>query len=409
MSIQKFDKNMNIVAALDDEPNDVGGLTSAELKAKFDEGGKAIKDYINETVIPAIDRQESDTDTLKAAKHTHSNKALLDTYTQTEANLADAVTKKHSHPNKEVLDGIAAVTQELGDATDKVPSESAVSAAIAAAGNLPAGGVAGQALVKKSNESYDTQWDTLTAARVGAYSKDEVDAFLSEKPNPNLLDNWYFGNPVNQRGQTSYTGAVYGIDRWNGSSLASITLESDGVLFVKRGNGIPVINTFLEKERFVNGYYTISVCYYADNKLELSKNTFYLTVDDTIDTASINVYSSWYMNFYASSQDVSNGIYRLRFYNPSGAIGDSCKLIAVKLELGSQQTLAHQENGVWVLNEIPDYGEQLARCQRYFQTFATESLRPTDALDFRPVMRTNPALSAITVGGKTLYTASADL
>ena len=32
--------------------------------------------------------------------------------------------------------------------------------------------------------------------------------------NPNLLDNWYFGNPVNQKGQTSYTGAGYTIDRW---------------------------------------------------------------------------------------------------------------------------------------------------------------------------------------------------
>lgn len=39
---------------------------------------------------------------------------------------------------------------------------------------------------------------------------------------------------------------------------------------------------------------------------------------------------------------------------------------AVKLELGSQQTLAHQDaDGNWVLNEIPDYGEQLRRCQRY--------------------------------------------
>lgn len=38
---------------------------------------------------------------------------------------------------------------------------------------------------------------------------------------------------------------------------------------------------------------------------------------------------------------------------------------AVKLELGSQQTLAHQENGVWVLNEIPKFGDQLAECQRY--------------------------------------------
>lgn len=32
----------------------------------------------------------------KEGDHTHSNKALLDTYTQTEANLADAVSKKHS-------------------------------------------------------------------------------------------------------------------------------------------------------------------------------------------------------------------------------------------------------------------------------------------------------------------------
>ena len=40
--------------------------------------------------------------------HTHSNKALLDTYTQTEANLADAVSKKHTHSNKSVLDGISA-------------------------------------------------------------------------------------------------------------------------------------------------------------------------------------------------------------------------------------------------------------------------------------------------------------
>lgn len=39
--------------------------------------------------------------------HTHSNKALLDTYTQTEADLADAVSKKHSHSNKAELDLIA--------------------------------------------------------------------------------------------------------------------------------------------------------------------------------------------------------------------------------------------------------------------------------------------------------------
>ena len=228
--------------------------------------------------------------------------------------------------------------------------------------------------------------------------------------NPNLLDNWYFGNPVNQKGQTEYTEAGYTIDRWYGSSLASITLESDGVLFVKRGNGIPVISTPLEKERFVNGYYTISVCYYVDNKLELSKNTFYLTVGETIDTDNINVGSSWYMDFYASSQDVSNGIYRLRFYNPSGAIDDGCKLLAAKLELGSQQTLAHQDaDGNWSLNEIPDYGEQLARCQRYFQLYSTADNRPSKAVDCRPTMRIDPSQGTIIIDGTTYYYNTADL
>jgi hypothetical protein len=51
--------------------------------------------------------------------------------------------------------------------------------------------------------------------------------------------------------------------------------------------------------------------------------------------------------------------------------GQTLGVIAVKLELGSEQTLAHnegtEESPVWVLNEIPDYGEELAKCQRYYQ------------------------------------------
>lgn len=56
MALTEFEKNMDIIAALDDEPNDVGGLSAAELKAKFDEGGKALQDYINNTLLPALDK-----------------------------------------------------------------------------------------------------------------------------------------------------------------------------------------------------------------------------------------------------------------------------------------------------------------------------------------------------------------
>ena len=55
MALQKFTDDMHIIAKLDDEPNDVGGLTATELKAKFDEGGVALQRYINETMLPQLE------------------------------------------------------------------------------------------------------------------------------------------------------------------------------------------------------------------------------------------------------------------------------------------------------------------------------------------------------------------
>ena len=55
MAFTKVTKDMDIIAALDDEPNDVGGLTAAQLKAKFDEGGKALKLFLNDTLIAELE------------------------------------------------------------------------------------------------------------------------------------------------------------------------------------------------------------------------------------------------------------------------------------------------------------------------------------------------------------------
>ena len=55
---------------------------------------------------------------LEGKSHSHSNIDLLETYTQTEANLADAVAKKHEHTNKDVLDGITAVKVAAWDAAE---------------------------------------------------------------------------------------------------------------------------------------------------------------------------------------------------------------------------------------------------------------------------------------------------
>lgn len=60
-----------------------------------------IGDYAKAADLTALAGKVS---TLEGKAHEHTNKALLDTYTQTEADLADAVAKKHEHTNKTELD-----------------------------------------------------------------------------------------------------------------------------------------------------------------------------------------------------------------------------------------------------------------------------------------------------------------
>lgn len=54
IEISYMDGDLRIIAKLDDEPNDVGGLTAEQLKAKFDEAGVIIQEYINNKLVPAI-------------------------------------------------------------------------------------------------------------------------------------------------------------------------------------------------------------------------------------------------------------------------------------------------------------------------------------------------------------------
>ena len=70
--------------------------------------------------INALKAISADTrlETLESSSHSHSNKDLLDTYTQTESDLADAVTKRHTHANKTVLDGITDMKVAAWDAAE---------------------------------------------------------------------------------------------------------------------------------------------------------------------------------------------------------------------------------------------------------------------------------------------------
>ena len=54
MAFTQFAKDMEIIGKLSDTPNVDDGLTAAQLKEKFDEGGKAIKEYLNGSLLPEL-------------------------------------------------------------------------------------------------------------------------------------------------------------------------------------------------------------------------------------------------------------------------------------------------------------------------------------------------------------------
>lgn len=67
-------------------------------------GALATKSKVAETDLD--DTLKEKVNAAAEGNHSHANKALLDTYDQTNADLKDAVTKKHSHDNKTTLDKI---------------------------------------------------------------------------------------------------------------------------------------------------------------------------------------------------------------------------------------------------------------------------------------------------------------
>lgn len=55
MSFPKMTEPVNNISQLDTRPNAVNGLTADQLKAEFDKGPQAIKKFLNEVLIPALD------------------------------------------------------------------------------------------------------------------------------------------------------------------------------------------------------------------------------------------------------------------------------------------------------------------------------------------------------------------
>lgn len=136
---ESLDTLQEIAAWIQAHPDDASAMSAAIDALETKVGDSSVSDQItaaiNELKSGDIKSATDRIAALEADTHTHANKALLDTYTQTEADLADAVAKKHEHTNKTVLDGI---TAEKVTAWDKVSEKAndADLAAIAKTGNV---------------------------------------------------------------------------------------------------------------------------------------------------------------------------------------------------------------------------------------------------------------------------------
>lgn len=240
---------------------------------------------------------------------------------------------------------------------------------------------------------------------------EELDSLKSRwYSNPNLLDNWYFCNPVDQRGgyvvppgvpsyrdsaltksagdttgyrlviaTTStyiaytgsdgrtyycapgtairgYTGAGYGIDRWKSTnSNLAVNLTGDGITLIS-GSAAGYFFQYLDGGITIEDSYTISTL------VEAITGTVYFQAIYSDGTYGNAVKLAVGLNVLTvkATKTISRVLFQVNR-------DSSVTVKSAKLELGSQQTFAHQDaDGNWVLNEIPDYGEQLRRCQRYF-------------------------------------------
>lgn len=256
---------------------------------------------------------------------------------------------------------------------------------------LPTGGTTGQVLAKKSNTNYDIEWvnqsggaDPATAtplmdgtAAIGSSAKyareDHVHPLYNQFVRPNLLDNWYFVGggsqqgggqfPINQRGQVSYTSSGYGIDRWKTSnSSLSVTIQNGQVDIANSHTTTRyTFEQYLNSPSALRGKTVVGSILFSDGTLKTGSGSIPATVPGS--NTNVNLFNFGTNCTYRIEVRSDGDIKAMLLIGAS----ETVSIAAIKLEIGSTQTLAHQENGSWVLNEIPDYRDEFRKCQYYYQ------------------------------------------
>ena len=210
------------------------------------------------------------------------------------------------------------------------------------------------------------------------YTKSEIDVLLDDKANvtaitnPNLLDNPWF--TVNQRGFTTGTEAtkMYTVDRWFiNNSKATF---SNGIIEVELGSGggniRPRFSQFTEHSIKTGQKYTLTVIAKVNVESGNDAPNLVLTKSDGSYYGSKygylqlhetgNNYETFSYSF-APTEDVDNCGVAIISSVTTSVKQSTVSIKTIKLELGSVSTLA--------MDTAPNYQQELAKCQRYFQKF----------------------------------------
>jgi len=136
--------------------------------------------HSNKSLLDSYTQTEANLADAVSKKHSHSNKALLDTYDQTNANLSDAVSKKHSHSNKSVLDNL---TQDVIDNSHSHSNKTLLDSYTQTEANLA------DAVSKKHSHSNKTVLDGISAQDILNWNeKDVLVAVYDETSDQEILN-----------------------------------------------------------------------------------------------------------------------------------------------------------------------------------------------------------------------------
>lgn len=274
--------------------------------------------------------------------------------------------------NGQTPDGTGAVTIDVGVLTvnGQTPDENGDV-------TIPAGGVQtvnGQ----QPDENGNVQIEIATKPRSGS----------------NLLINWDLTNPVNQKGAASYSSVGYTVDMWKKThQTGTVEVGTGGVVLSNPDTATA----------------NLQLTQYIEEKLA-GNVTFSVLTSSGLYTQTSDIGTSTTMDTDFGTLRCGTGNSGLHFVQITVKPNTSLTVIAAKLELVEDQTLAHQDaGGNWVLNNKQLYPDELLKCQRYYQLFTTSGARPSSYLDCRPVMRTNYAVGTINIDGNSYYFADSNL